>query len=54
MKNEFINCFIVNISNGRFGDTHRALNAVFYAWWSFLFPLTRDICITKDCKEVNT
>ena len=53
MKNEFLNCLIVNISYGRFGDCHRALNTCFYAWWGFMFPLTRDICVTRACVEVT-
>ena len=52
MKSDFLNCFVVNLSRGNFGDCHRALNTHFYAWWSFMFPFTRDICIGV-CDEVE-
>ena len=45
VKNEFINCLLVNLTYGKLGDCHRALNTYIYAWWSFIFPFTRDICI---------
>lgn len=53
MKCEFLNCFIVNLTSGYCGDCHRALNYFIYSKWSFLFPLTHDICISKVYKEVK-
>ena len=49
IKNEFLNCLVVNLTNGRFGNCHIAMNSSFYAWWSFLFPCTRDIVATRAC-----
>lgn len=54
MKNRFINVLVVNLSNGRFGDTHKALNDSFYNLWvSLFFPFTREICLNKAYKEMK-
>ena len=54
IKNEFWNCFLVNLTWGHFGDTHRALNcAIIGFWWMMFFPMTRDICIVKAYNEVK-
>ncbi|MHA1678028.1 MAG: hypothetical protein ACTSW3_04545 [Promethearchaeota archaeon] len=50
---EFMNCLIVNLSNGKFGDCHRAMNYVVYSSFSGLFPFTRDIVVTRASQELN-